>query len=266
MTATAEMGPVALIGYGAIGRIVAAETPVGAVLVRPGRAESARAALPGVAVVSSVAELGEIGLETVVECAGQGAVAEHGEAVLARGMDLMVISTGAFADRALFDRLCETAGRAGSRMLVPAGATAGLDGLLALREGGLDSVLYTSSKPPRAWLGTPAQVTHDLGSLTGPTVIYSGPAAEAARLFPKNANLAVTVALAGLGLDETRVELVADPGLTGNVGRIEAVGRFGELTVTMAGRAMPENPKTSMVTAYSVIAALRSGTAAMTFH
>ena len=258
-------GPVALIGLGAIGRIVATEVPVAAVLVRPGRAESTGAVLAEATAVESVEELAELDPGVVVECAGQGAVAEHGEAVLARGMDLMVISTGAFADPALFDRLVQAAGQAGSRILVPAGATAGLDGLLALKEGGLDSVLYVSSKPPRSWLGTPAEADHDLESLTEPTVIYSGPAADAARLFPKNANLAVTVALAGLGLHETRVELVADPALTGNVGRITAIGRLGELTVTMANRAMPDNPKTSMVTAYSIIAALRSGNVAMTF-
>lgn len=258
-------GPVALIGCGAIGRVVAAEVPVAAVLVRPGRVQAAGAALPEAKAVESVEELDRIGPAVVVECAGQGAVAEHGEAVLARGMDLMVISTGAFADEALFARLCETAIRAGSRILVLAGATAGLDGLLALRAGGLDSVLYVSSKPPRSWLGTPAEEACDLKSLTEPTVIYSGPAADAARLFPKNANLAVTVALAGLGLHETRVELVADPALTGNVGRIEAAGRLGEMSVTMANRAMPDNPKTSMVTAYSIIAALRSGNVPMTF-
>lgn len=258
-------GPMALIGYGAIGRVVASEVPVAAVLVRPGRAQAAGAALPEAKTVESVEELSRIGPAVVVECAGQGAVAEHGEAVLAQGMDLMVISTGAFADEALFARLGETAARAGSRILVPAGATAGLDGLLALREGGLDSVLYVSSKPPRSWLGTPAEEACDLKSLTEPTVIYSGPAADAARLFPKNANLAVTVALAGLGLHETRVELVADPALTGNVGRIEAAGRLGELSVTMANRAMPDNPKTSTVTAYSIITALRSGTVPMTF-
>ena len=257
--------PVALIGYGAIGRVVAAEVPVAAVLVRPGRAQAAEAALPEAAAVESVEDLDRIGPGVMVECAGQGAVAEYGEAVLARGMDLMVISTGAFADEALFDRLCETAARAGSRILVPAGATTGLDGLLALQAGGLDSVLYVSSKPPRSWLGTPAEEVCDLTSLTEPTVIYSGPAADAARLFPKNANLAVTVALAGLGLHETRVELVADPNLTGNVGQITAAGRLGEMNVTMANRAMPDNPKTSMVTAYSIIAALRSGNVAMTF-
>ncbi len=254
-----------MIGYGAIGRVVAAEVPVAAVMVRPGRLESARHAMSGAAVVTSVGELCDTGPHTVVECAGQGAVREYGEVVLSNGLDLLVISVGAFADQRLFDRMCETARRSGARILLPSGATAGLDGLLALREGGLHSVRYTSSKPPRAWLGTPAQDEFRLGSLTERTVIYSGGAAEAARLYPKNANLAVTIALAGLGLERTRVELVADPALTGNVGRIEADGRCGRLTVEMAGRASADNPKTSMLTAYSIVHALRTADAAMTF-
>lgn len=251
---------IALIGFGAIGQVVAAEVDVAAVLVRERYLESARRALPGAAAVTSVGDLLDTGPDLVVECAGQPAVREYGEAVLAGGTDLMVISTGAFGDRAFLDRMCSEARRAGCSMLLPAGATAGLDGLMALREGGLDSVRYTSSKPPHAWAGTPAERNFRLDALSEPTVIYSGPAHEAARLYPKNANLAVTIALAGLGLERTQVDLVADPALTtGNVGRIEASGQLGTLTVEMAGRAAPDNPKTSQVTAYSIVQALRSG-------
>ena len=255
---------IALIGLGAIGRVVASEVDVAAVLVRDRYLESTREALPGAAIVTSIEDLLSAEPDVVAECAGQRAVREYGEAVLANGTDLMVISTGAFGDQAFLDRMCSTARRAGCRILVPAGATAGLDGLLALREGGLDRVRYISSKPPRAWLGTPAERAFRLDALSEPTVIHSGPAHEAARLYPKNANLAVTIALAGLGLERTQVNLVADPALTtGNVGRIEAAGRLGTLTVEMAGRAAPDNPKTSQVTAYSIIHALRSGRAVM---
>ena len=258
-----DSGRIALIGFGAIGQVVAAEVDVAAVLVRDRYLESTRRALPGVAVVASIEDLRGTTPDLVVECAGQPAVREHGEAVLAGGTDLMVISTGAFAEQAFLDHLCDVARRTGCRILLPSGATAGLDGLLALREGGLDSVRYISSKPPHAWLDTPAEHAFELDALSRPTVIYSGPAHEAARLYPKNANLAVTIALAGVGLERTQVDLVANPELTGNLGRIEASGRLGELTVTMAGRAAPDNPKTSLVTAYSIVHALRSGRAVM---
>lgn len=167
---------IALIGYGAIGEAVAAEVEIAAALVRQRYLNSTRQALPGVGVVTSMEGLAEAEPDLVVECAGQPAVREYGEAVLAAGMDLMVISTGAFGDRAFLDELCAVARRTRRRILVPSGATAGLDGLLALREGGLDWVRYTSSKPPNAWLGTPAEHNFQLDALREPTVIHSGPA------------------------------------------------------------------------------------------
>ena len=123
--------------------------------------------------------------------------------------DLMVISTGALADDAVRARLRAAADASGHRMLLPSGAIAGLDGLGALRIGGLTRVTYTSTKPPAAWRGTPAAEEHDLDNLQERRVIFSGAAADAARLYPKNANLAATVALAGLGLHQTQIKLVA---------------------------------------------------------
>lgn len=261
---------VALIGFGAIGRAVAAgllpdpEGPaLAAVLVRPGREGEARDVLPeGVAVVTGLPALLAARPTLVVECAGQGAVREHASDVLAAGLDLMVISTGALAEAGLHDRLAATAAASGARILVPAGAIAGLDGLGALRLAGLSAVTYTSTKPPAAWRGTPAEDFVDLDGLTEPVTFFEGTAREAALAYPKNANLAATVALAGLGLDATRVRLVADPAATGNTGVIEAVSAIGTMTLVMAGRAS-RNPKTSASTALSLLHAIRARTAVL---
>lgn len=261
---------VALIGLGAIGTAVAegllavgpgSGTKLSAVLVRSGRVHQARDALPGrVAVTASMDDLLAQRPHLVAECAGQGAVAEHAEAVLAAGIDLMAISSGALAEPGRLERLTRVAADSGARLIVPAGAIAGLDGLGALRRAGLHWVRYTSTKPPLAWAGTPAEAVLDLAALTEATTFFEGSAREAALAYPKNANLAASVALAGLGLDATRVRLVADPAATGNTGRIEAEGAAGRLEVSMGGAASA-NPKTSASTAWSVLDAILRRTA-----
>jgi aspartate dehydrogenase len=256
---------VALIGFGAIGRTVfrglaeSGAAYVAAVLVRPNHTAEAHAELDGVTrVATSCGELFELELDLVAECAGHEAVRQYGEEIVSHGIDFLVVATGAFADTGLLDRLTDVADSSGARLLIPAGAIAGIDGVTALRRAGLTSLLYASAKPPRAWRGTLAEHAVDLDSLTERTAFFRGSARDAARLYPQNANLAATVALAGLGFDDTEIELVADPALTENVGRIRAEGRLGWLDLELGGAAMPDNPKTSAITAYSVLQAIEN--------
>ena len=190
-------------------------------------------------------------------------MAEYGEQVLRDGIDLLVISIGALADAELYERL-ETAADAGnSRMLLPAGAIGGIDAITAMRIGGLSSVRYRSRKPPAAWRGSPAEKVVDLRSLAKPAVLYTGTARKAALLYPQNANVAAAVALAGLGFEETQVELVADPEAPGNVHEIEAEGAAGKFAIRLEGRPSRSNPKTSALAALSVARALLNEEAAI---
>lgn len=258
---------VGIIGFGAIGRSVVdawrarqvAGHALAALLVREHQREEAARSVPaGVAVCTGIDEFLASGLHRVVEVAGHGAVRAHGEKILVAGVDLMLVSVGSLADAALLHRLERAALQGGSRMLLPAGAIAGLDGLLSLRRAGLSKVKYTSTKPPASWKDTPAEDAFRLDELTRATVIFSGTAAEAARLYPKNANLAAAVALAGLGLERTQVELVADPSIAENIGRIDAEGAYASLSVVVGGKSAADNPKTSQITGMSVLAALEN--------
>lgn len=256
---------IGLIGYGAIGRMVAArldhrdDPRIVGVLVREGRAEGLTGHLPsGAIAVENLEDLLATAPDLVLECAGQEALRAYGVDVLDAGCDLMVIATGALAEPAIRAGFEAAAEAGGSRLLIPAGAIAGLDGLGALKIGGLTRVRYISAKPPHAWRGTVAERILDLSRVTSRTTFFSGSADEAALTFPQNANLACTVALAGAGFDATTVDLVADPALDGNCGRIEAHGAFGTLTVELSGPAMPDNPKTSAITALSLVRALRN--------
>jgi aspartate dehydrogenase len=224
---------VAIIGRGAIGRWVAARLEGAVVLV--GRGE----ALPAAALV--------------VEAAGHEALAAYGVQALARGSDLLVASVGALADPALEEALLAAAGP--GRLLLPAGALVGIDALAAAREGGLDAVTYIARKPAATLL--PGR------RLSGPEVILDGTAREAARAFPKSSNVAATVALAGIGFERTRVQVIADPEMTVNRHTVTAEGAFGRFEATVDGLPLPDNPRSSSLTAMSLLRAIRNRTAAV---
>lgn len=257
------MKRVGLIGCGGIAAdlIAAVESApaplkiVGA-LARTGGADAARKRLPDLIIVESVNDLLALTPDIVVEVAGQGAVGAYAETVLRAGVDLVVVSIGALAAPGMVERLQSAARDNGARLILPAGAIAGIDALAAMRLRGLHTVRYRGLKPPRAWRGSPAERQFDLDALTERTVLFAGTAREAALAFPENANVAATVALAGLGLDATRVELVADPASRRNLHEIEAAGETGELHLQIRGLASARNPKTSALTALSVARAL----------
>lgn len=246
---------VAVIGWGAMARSLAASLADGPTGIRIAAALVRKPPLspvaPEVETLTSIEALIGWGPSLVVECAGHGAVREAVPRLLAAGIPVIVVSLGALADAVLRDRL-ERVSTPKGRLSLVAGAVGGLDILRSARLAGLDSVVYRGTKPPAAWRGTPAETAFDLAALRQSTVIFEGSAADASRLYPKNANVTAAVALAGIGFDRTVVTLVADPDATGNAHHIEAEGAFGRVSVSLENRPLPDNPRTSWLAALSV--------------
>ncbi len=270
MTKSIHTARIALVGCGAIGtallELIRNDERLQVVAIVASAAGTAQATdvaqalAPAAAVVRAVpAE----SIDLVIEAAGHGAIAQHVLPALARGVPCVVASVGALAAAGLPEQLEAAARQGGTHVQLIAGAIGGIDALSAAAVGGLAHVRYTGRKPPLAWKGTPADAAHDLGALREATVIFEGSAREAATLYPKNANVAATVSFAGLGLDATRVRLIADPSVSENVHELEAEGTFGSFELRMRNKPLPANPKTSALTVYSAVRALRNRVAAL---
>lgn len=247
------------IGWGAIATRVAEllaerNAPVDIVAVAVRDAARVRPGLPaGARLISEPDELAGLDLDIVIEAAGRASVPAWGEAVLRHARRFAVSSTSAFCDEVLLARLVEVARECGSQLVVPPGALGGMDALAAASAMRIDEVVHSIVKPPRAWKGTAAETLLDLDALAGPETFFAGAARQAADAFPQNANVAVISALAGIGLDRTRVELVADPGASRNSHRIAAFGAFGRMDLLFENEPLKTNPKSSELTALNLV-------------
>lgn len=252
---------VAIIGFGAMARSVTAALgrrgggiAIRSALLRPG---STTRPPSGIARYEIVDDLIAARPALVVECATHEAVATAVPALLAAGIDTVIASVGALGKPEILEAVREAAARGGARAIVATGAIGGLDALRSAACAGLSEVAYTGIKPAQAWKGTPAEARLDLDALTENTVFFEGSAREAARDYPKNANVTAAVALAGVGFDETRVRLVADVS-GGNRHVVTAKGPFGEFEIALRNAPLPDNPKTSWLAALSVEQAIRA--------
>lgn len=170
----------------------------------------------------------------------------------------MITSIGSLTNDSLYDDLRTTAEENGSRLILCTGSMPAVDWMGAAALDSCAEVTVTQTKPPKAWLGTPAQVDHpDLLTITEPRILFEGSARKAAILYPKNANVTAMLALATAGLDNTQARLVANPSANGNLVELSFCGAAGKLKVEVEAAPSPSNPRTSAIVALSVVKALR---------
>lgn len=253
-----ERRRIAVIGLGAMVRDLRASFKnsggvfdVAAALVPPGHAMKSGDGDP-IRIFRDPAELAAWKPSLVVECASHSAVREAVPVMLRMGIDTVIVSIGSLAEPDVLHDLEAAAVTGKSRLTIVSGAIGGLDVLRAAKLAGLSSVAYTGIKPPSAWKGSPAETFCDLTTIAKPTAFFEGSAEQAARLFPKNANVTAAVALAGIGFEKTKVALVADPTASFNCHQVTAEGAFGAFSIRLRNEPLPDNPKTSRLAALSV--------------
>ena len=258
----------AIAGLGAIGLKVACTVDAGGVpglslaAVATRDAGKARRNMAGFRTLPPLLPLADLArsADIVVECLPSALFASVAEPAIEAGCIFMPLSVGALLDHL---HLVERAKATGARILVPTGALVGLDAVRAVAEGTIERVTITTRKPPAGLAGAPLLVERGLSieGLKEPLLVFEGSAREAIKGFPANVNVAVALALAGIGPDRTRVAIWADPGVSRNTHTIEVVSDTSDFTMTIAGRPSVETPATGRVVPLSVIAALRRLTA-----
>jgi len=198
--------------------------------------------------------------DAVVEAASHDAVREHLVALLEAGVGAVVLSAGALADDALREAAERAAERTGAIFLVPSGGIGGLDALKTACLAGVEEVSIQVAKPPGAWKGIAfvEALGVDLERLDKAVTLFEGPARQGVPHFPQNVNIAAVLSLAGIGMDRTRLKVVADPALRLNTHTIRVAGRSGRFTVVLENLPTPDNPKTSVLACYSALAAVRA--------
>jgi len=256
---------VALLGGGTIARLVLEHRPPGIeVSALVGRNPDSRGAGLarefGIPYMVGRAALLATRPQAVLEAASHEAVREHLVPLLEAGVPVVVLSAGALADDSLRRAAEAAAARSGALFYVPSGGIGGLDALKTACLAGVDEVSIQVAKPPAAWKGIVfvEKSGVDLDRLQGPHVLFEGPAREGVPHFPQNVNIAAVLALAGIGMDRTRLKVVADPSLTLNTHTIRVSGTSGRITLVLENVPSPENPKTSWLACYSALAALQS--------
>ncbi len=189
-----------------------------------------------VKIVNSIEELIALKPRAIIEAASQQAVKDHLPKIAAAKINIIILSTGGLLGLNV-DM---------SRVHVPSGAVGGLDALASAALAGIQEIVLTSRKNPKA-LGSDKKEEE---------VVYEGYAEEAARKFPREMNVAATIALT-VKPAKVKVRVVSDPKVERNTHEIKVKWKFGEMFLHFENDPHPDNPHTSALAAWSAIKLLQ---------
>jgi aspartate dehydrogenase len=197
-------------------------------------------------------------VDLIIEAASPGFVREFAIDVLREGKSLVIMSSAALVDGEMLDKIKKTAEENNAFVYLPSGAICGIDGIKSACMDVVYEVTLTTTKPPHAFEGVEYLKERGIAveRIKKRTVLYSGPAVMAGHLFPKNINVSTILSLAGIGLEKTKVKIIADPNVIDNIHEISLKGRCGCISVKLVNKPSQKNPKTSHLACLSAVRVL----------
>lgn len=188
--------------------------------------------------------------EYIAEAASVQFLKDHAERILRMGINLVVLSIGAFADAAFYERVRKAAQESRAKVYIASGAIGGFDVLRTIALMEQAKVSFRTKKGPESLKNTPL-FKEELLKEGDETHVLSGTASDAIAILPTKVNVAVAASLAGSDPEHTAMDIYSVPGMTGDDHKIisEIDGVKAVIDIYSA---------TAEIAAWSVVAVLKN--------
>jgi aspartate dehydrogenase len=195
---------------------------------------------------ADIEALKDLDVDYVIEVASVEALKEYGLKILDMNKNLIVLSTGAFADKIFRYNFMKKLNSSNNKVYIVSGAIGGIDLINTIYDK-IEKITLTTRKPPKS-LGL---------EITEEKIIFEGNSIEAIERFPKNVNVAVTLSLAARNFEKVEVRIIADPKVERNIHTIEIISKAGNYNFEFENYPS-KNPKTSYLAPLSIVGLLKN--------
>lgn len=192
----------------------------------------------------------------IIEAASSEISGKVAERALILGKQILVMSVGGLIGSKVFQKGFEIKG---GRLWIPSGAVAGVDALLAAKQGEIRKVKLVTRKSPEGLGSAPYFKKHSFPTLKGDQeyCVFRGNVLEAVKGFPQNINVSAVLSLAGIGAKKTEVEIWTSRKYSTNQHEVSVEGDFGSIQTITKNVPARDNPKTSRMAILSAEAMIQ---------
>lgn len=191
----------------------------------------------------------------IIETASPTALRAMALPALKKGVSIITLSMGAFAEEDFFAEVTEAARAHNARVYLASGAIGGFDVLRTVSLMGACQASIATEKGPDSLKGT-AVYADSLQQ--EPREVFRGNAKEAIALFPTRVNVAVAAALASVGPEQLTASVTSTPGYVGDEHCIEIKSDQVHARIDIYS-------KTSEIAGWSLVNTLRNITSPIVF-
>ena len=171
----------------------------------------------------------------VLEVAGITAVKQYALDILNSDAQLIVMSTGAFADSVFYRNVKQCALQHNTKIHLVSGAIGGFDIMRTISlMGGKDTEVGISIKKPVSTLYDSPLYKKRLEHEN--IRVFHGPVAEAIQLLPGQVNVAVSASLATMGPDDTIIDIDSIKDLEEDVFEINVSSQLASVKINIISR------------------------------